>query len=125
MRVLIETDTGQYTEGEGRLLEHDSGKRTTKAAAFALGGMLIGAGCVFIPVVHFFATWLVPLIGFVMAWRTWKTEAELLDIQAQCPSCERRVVIPGGALEEGRLGDQCPECMRPLSIKEVKGGHPS
>lgn len=125
MRVLMQTDTGQYTEGKGRLLVHDPGKRTTKAAAFAIGGVVIGACAVFIPVVHFFATWLVPLIGFVMAWKTWKTEAELLDIDGQCPSCEDSVVIPGGAWENGRLDEQCPVCMRPLQITEVSGGQGS
>ncbi|HJN78391.1 MAG TPA: hypothetical protein QGF58_31060 [Myxococcota bacterium] len=122
MRVLIETDTGQYTEGEGRYVEHADGTRTAKAAAFAIGGLVLGACAIFIPIVHFFATWLFPLIGFVMAWRTFQTEAEILDINALCPSCEREVVIPGGAVTERRLEDQCPECMRPLRIKEVHGG---
>jgi len=125
MRVLLETDTGQYTEGVGRFVEHDAGKRTTKAAAMAIGGIVVGACFIFVPVAHFFMTWLVPLIAGVMAWRTYKTEAELLDIEARCPSCDQEVIIPGGALESRRLAEQCPECMRPLSIKEVAGGEGS
>ncbi|MCP4804326.1 MAG: hypothetical protein GY913_22815 [Proteobacteria bacterium] len=117
--VLVRTDTGKSKPGTATLIEHDVSKRGPKAAALAIGGLVAGACSAFIPVVHFVATWALPLLGFFLAWRVWSTASELVRIGTTCPGCDKTVELPGGQYGGGRMEEQCPDCMRPLTVERT------
>ena len=119
MNVVVKTDTGKQTTGVGTLIEHPASKRGPKAAAFAIGGLIAGACAIPIPGVHLIATWALPLLGLFLAYRTWSTATELVRIKTACPGCEKSVELPGGQYSGGRMDEQCPDCMRPLTVEKT------
>lgn len=115
--VRVKTDTGKSSDGVGTWVEHDASKRGPKAAGFALGGLVLGACALPIPGVHLIATWALPLLGFFFAYRAWSTATELVRIKTTCPGCEAAVELPGGQYSGGAMDEQCPDCMRPLTLE--------
>ena len=113
--LQIRSQTGKSVDGEASLTSIDPATRGGKAAAFLLAGLAAAAACIWIPIVHLITTWLFPLLGAVMAWRTWTTEATFASAEAACPECGAALPLSGrGAKFPLREG--CGSCSTQLEI---------
>lgn len=90
-------------------------QRGVLAAAYAVGGLLLGGACIVIPIIHLVTTWALPLIGIVLAVRTMRRETIVTRVEGMCPACSK----PIEAYDRG--GDDpawqlCPHCDARLQI---------
>ncbi len=115
MNATLRIDTGATAPAAGTLRVYDPGKQSLKAAGFALGGLALAGVLIFVPLLHLITTWLVPLLGFFLAWTTWRTDRTLTAIEGPCPGCKAPIRLDGGRVEDP-MWDQCPACKRPVQI---------
>ncbi len=103
------------------MLQSFSASERTRRAARAAGlSWLVAAGCIFIPVFHFF---LVPgfvLLGMGLAVRAMRTQQVVVHASGDCPLCQRRVTVDlSGARPRFPLWSFCPECRDRLRVLAI------
>lgn len=115
LNLSLTSQTGRSGAGSATFSTVDPGSRAGKAAAFLIGGVALAGVCIMIPIVHLITTWLFPVLGAAMAWKTWTTELTLDTVDAACPEC-------GAALGWRDMGarfplrESCPSCDTQLQI---------
>ena len=116
--LQIRSQTGKSGRGSARLDGLADSARGGKAAAFLIGGLVAAALCIWIPLVHLLTTWLFPLLGAAMAWKTWNTKAVFAAIEARCPECDAPLAWTGrGAAFPIR--EACASCETQLEVTEA------
>jgi len=116
--LQIRSQTGKAGDGVATLATIDPATRGGKAAAFVGVGVALALACIWIPIVHLITTWLFPLLGGVMAWKTWTTEATFAEVTAACPECGVALALKDkGAKFPLREG--CSSCSTQLEITQV------
>jgi len=116
--LQVRSQTGKAADGQATLSVVDPATRGGKAAAFAVAGIVGAAACIWIPIVHLITTWLFPLIGAVMAWKTWSTQAVFASATASCPECSHSLAL----VDKGAnfpLRESCTSCSTQLEITAV------
>jgi hypothetical protein len=116
--LQIRSQTGKSGRGAAELEGLADSARAGKAAAFAVAGLAGAAMCIWIPMVHLLTTWLLPLIGGAMAWKTWNTKAVFSSIEASCPECGAALAWTGRGASFP-LRDACAGCESQLEVTEV------
>ena len=116
--LQIRSQTGKSSDGQATLASIDPATRGGKAAAFVAAGVVGALACIWIPIVHLITTWLFPLLGAVMAWKIWTTEATFAEVAAACPECGAALPLKDkGAKFPLREG--CASCSTQLEITQA------
>ena len=113
---VLRAETGETTPAEGTLVRPSDSSRIGREVAFALAGFLGAAVCVFIPGVHLFTTWGLPLAGLLTARHVLNTRARIDGLGGQCPACKATIQLEGGRFREPMF-EPCPSCPRNLQIQ--------
>jgi len=115
--LQIRSQTGKSGDGRATLAAIDPATRGGKAAAFVAVGVVAALACIWIPIVHLITTWLFPVVGAVLAWKTWTTEATFAEAAAACPECGAALTLKDrGAKFPMREG--CAGCSTQLEITQ-------
>ncbi len=80
-----------------------------------VGGVVLGAVSIVIPVAHLVLPWALPILGFVLGFYTLSQKGSLSDVAFQCPTCGAAAVVPGGEVEDP-MWRKCPSCQEPLAL---------
>lgn len=115
-------NTGKTSTMTGEVVRFDDAARTRRAAVRAVGGLGLGALSVLIPVLHFFSTWMLPLIGAYLAWQAYNTRELVKSLRGPCPACGEEVQVDGGPLDG--LRTVCPRCRENLAVTAGKQAGP-
>ena len=113
--VILKSSEGVERPGTAEVVRYGAGIRTTKAIGFVVGGLLFGAACIIVPVLHLFTTWGLPLLGIILAVRSLRREVVVESATGTCPSCEASITLPGGAGDDG-TARTCPQCGGALEL---------
>lgn len=106
----------RVSHGEGDVARTSAPMRTLLTVMWAAGGIIGGTACIIVPVLHLITTWGLPLLGIVMAVRTWRREIVIYQPQGICPNCDEKFELHGGATNE--TGWQvCPHCNAQLRLQ--------
>ena len=114
--ITLRAEDGTDTTASAEVFRYGSGARTLKSIAFIGGGVLGGAACIIIPVLHLITTWALPLVGILAGVRAYRTHAQVLQVAGPCPKCGESVALPGGSMGEHSLTQPCPECEAVLEM---------
>ncbi|MCB9761837.1 MAG: hypothetical protein H6739_18550 [Alphaproteobacteria bacterium] len=113
--VTLRADTGGTTTTRAELTRPEDGARIGKSVGLMLGGVLLAIPFLFVPGVHLFTTWALPLAGAIAAYSTFRTRAKLGRVEGTCPACQAAITLEGGRVTE-KMYDDCPQCSRPLQL---------
>jgi hypothetical protein len=115
--VTLLAEDGTAREGRATVQPISPGGRTARTLGYVLGGLLGGAACIIIPVLHLITTWALPLIGILAGLRAWRARADVRDVQGPCPACGEPIELGGGCVSEEPLSTSCPSCQAPLRVR--------
>lgn len=118
--VTLKTAEGATGVAAAQVERYTPGARRGKAALFIVGGILGGAACIIIPVLHLITTWGLPVLGIVLGLRALRTEFRVYSVSGRCPACDEVVEIVGLSPDHPR---PCPRCRTELSVR-VESGPP-
>ncbi len=113
--ITLKTADGSSGPAVAEIIEYSSSARITKGVLFMVGGVLGGAACIIVPVVHLFTTWGLPLAGILLGIRALRTHRKLDRVTGRCPDCEAEIELVGGALTEPAR-QKCCRCAAPLEL---------
>lgn len=99
-----------------RLIRRSTTYRAAWATFYVLLGLVGAAVFVVVPVLHLCSTWALPLLGGVMAFRAWKSDLLVQDIEGTCPGCGEPVRLLGG-VGPGPHAERCKACRKLLEAK--------
>jgi hypothetical protein len=112
--VILRARTREEGEGTAEIVRSTAQTRLGKAIGLALGGVLFGALTLPIPILHWVAPWLLPLMGFALAWFVYTQGPRISGVAGTCPKCDGSFTSP----ETGHHGDdfwvRCSSCNEPL-----------
>ena len=114
--ITLKTAAGSSGPGVAEIIEYSSSARITKAVLLIVGGLLGGAACIIVPVVHLFTTWGLPLAGILLGLRALRTRRKVDYIRGACPACDAEIELPGSALKDPARR-KCAKCSAPLEVK--------
>jgi hypothetical protein len=114
-RITLTPRQGQPVAAEADVRRPSESGRVAKAAAWGLGGLVLGGLSIFIPIAHFVTTWAIPLAGFGMAWWTMSVRAYVERVRGECPSCGKAFDVEGGPMDDP-MWVRCPHCKLPLQL---------
>lgn len=117
--ALIGPD-GARAPARGLVYRHGPAGRWSKAVAFVVGGLVLGAGCIIVPGLHLITTWGLPLLGLLLGLRAYRCVAEVHEIEGVCPACGEAVGPHGGRVTGEPLTTTCPRCTAAIRV-EVNG----
>ena len=123
--ITLKTADGSSGPAVAEIIEYSSSARITKAVLLMVGGVLGGAACIIVPVVHLFTTWGLPLAGVLLGIRALRTRRKLDRVAGKCPGCEAEIELVGGALTDSTRR-KCFKCAAPLELvwpESAAGGH--
>ncbi len=123
--ITLKTPDGSSGPAVAEIIEYSSSARITKAVLLMVGGVLGGAACIIVPVVHLFTTWGLPLAGILLGLRALRTHRKLDRVTGRCPGCEAEIELVGGALQDSAR-QKCFKCAAPLELvwpESAAGGH--
>jgi Mg/Co/Ni transporter MgtE len=115
--TITHEKTGQAVTANGEVVRYDDAARVRRATVRAVGGLVLGAVSILVPVLHFFSTWGLPLLGFFLAFKAYTTRAVVKPLSCTCPACQAEVTVDGAALG-GPMLTMCPKCMENLELSQ-------
>lgn len=115
-QVRLHTRDDRVVDGTAEVIRRSTAERAGRAGGIALAGVALGAVSIAIPVVHLISTWLIPLIGFVLAYFVYRTAVVVPEVRCTCPDCGAETVMAGGAWEDP-MWVRCTSCTLPLSVE--------
>ena len=118
--VRLHTRDKRTVDGEADFVRIGGGAATVRALAFLVGGLVLGAGSIVIPVAHFVLPWLLPIVGVVAAVIAFRSRIKVPEVRVTCPECGSDAAIEAGAWEDP-LWIRCPNCQLPLRVELVNG----
>lgn len=118
--VHVTTRDDRASQGRAEVIRHGQGRRVGVALAVALGGAVLGAASIVIPVVHFVSTWFIPLLALGIAFHLYRQAIVVRRVDAICPACGEQVVIDGAPWEDP-LWLRCSACRAPLRVDLDEG----
>ena len=98
------------------VVRHSTAVRIIMASMWAVGGFLLAAPCILIPVVHLVSTWGLPLLGILMGLRAWKRRVVIHNITGTCPACQQQIQLNGGSIDD-MSWQVCPVCKAALKVR--------
>ena len=115
--LKFRSQEGKETPARGELTLYGKTRRATFATLFGVFGVLLGLPT-FVPGPHMCVTWVFPLLGAFLAWRTWTLEAELSNLEGTCPACDDPgLKLPGGQLTRaGTVPQICLKCQARFEV---------
>ena len=115
--VSLHTRDGRVVEASAVVQRPSSGGRLAKVVGMAVGGLVLGAASIVVPVAHFVLPWALPIAGVLGAWMAWNTRAVIGEVRGVCPECSTAMVVPPyGAFEEP-CWLRCPQCSTPFALR--------
>jgi hypothetical protein len=114
--ITLRSKEGATTEAQAEVVRYNSGARTGKMIGFIAGGLIGGAACILVPVLHLITTWALPLIGIIAGIRASKTHASITDVVGPCPACQKDTNLLGGKVTDHAPTDQCRSCRALLEM---------
>lgn len=114
--LTLRADDGTTGEARGVVTPISSASRTIRAVLYVVLGLLGGAACIIIPVLHLITTWGLPLIGVIAAVRISRARADVGEIVGACPACDETIALPGGRIGIEPMHAQCPKCRAALGV---------
>ncbi|HWB20516.1 MAG TPA: hypothetical protein VG711_09470 [Phycisphaerales bacterium] len=82
---------------------------------YIVGGLIGGFMCIFIPLVHLVTTWLLPIGGIFLGYKTMLKKVQLYTPSGPCPNCGHAMQLGGGSIDD-RAWQVCPACKAPIVI---------
>ncbi len=113
--ITLRAEGGETAPAEATIERYPEVIRIGKAVAFFAGGFLLAVPCIFVPVLHLFTTWLIPIAGIVLGLRTLKIKQAFGPITGRCPLCEKPIELRGGPIKTANWR-VCPECNKDLQV---------
>ena len=113
--LTLRAESGETAPADATIERYPEAARIGKAIAFIVGGFLLGFACIFVPVLHLFTTWALPLAGIVLGRRTLKIDRAFGPIKGLCPLCEKPIELRGGPIKTSNWR-VCPQCNKDLEI---------
>ena len=111
--ITLSTPKKVSNEAQAEVVRSSAGTQLGKALALAIGGTVLGAMSILIPVAHFVTTWAIPLVSIFAAWHIYKMGPHIQRIVGTCPSCEGAIDSEGGTAAPD-LWIRCPHCNEAL-----------
>ena len=111
--VVFETADGASGPAVAEIVRYGRGARISKAILYIVAGLVGGAACIIVPVVHLLTTWGLPLVGILMGVRALRTHERIVTVAGPCPGCGEPVELPGGSMTDVRI---CSACKASLTI---------
>ncbi len=116
--TLESTDHPATTGHADEVARHSAIARIGVASVYVIGGFLLAVPCIIVPVVHLVSTWGLPLLGILMAVRTWKREIVIYRARGKCPACHQPIELNGGSTHDATW-QVCPKCKSTLTVRPV------
>ncbi|MCB9684277.1 MAG: hypothetical protein H6735_04450 [Alphaproteobacteria bacterium] len=118
----LKTRRGVASVATAEVVRTSRGTRYARAVAICVGGILIGAGTIIIPLVHFVAPWGIPLLSFALAAYVLTLRGRVLAVEGPCPACgETASFGDQGTLSNDPIWVLCPHCKEPLQMTPQVG----
>lgn len=114
--IILEAPDGTRAPGTGDIVRRSKSSRVVRATLYVLAGLLTGAGSILIPLLHLVSTWLLPLVGIALAYRTMQREFVVRAIEGVCPSCKQAINLSGRTVQGGDW-QYCPHCEARLTVR--------
>jgi hypothetical protein len=115
--LLIKRD-GTESPCNAEIHRYAQPTRLLRAGVVAGGFLLAGAASIVIPTVHLLSTWLLPLIGFGIAYYVYKVETKVGAVSGNCPDCAADIQIDSaGTIDADPLWLRCGTCNLPLEFR--------
>lgn len=113
--VRLHTRDKRTIEAQAEVIRYSQGARIGRALAVGVGGFVVGAATIVIPVAHLILPWLIPILGLFGAWYVLHTGARVPEVRAKCPDCGKEFAVEGGPWEDP-LWIRCPDCTLPMRV---------
>ncbi|MDH5644294.1 MAG: hypothetical protein OEY63_08840 [Gemmatimonadota bacterium] len=108
-----------FSTGTAVVVSFDKNARVRRAVRYALILWAIALGGAFIPVAHFLIVPVFGIAGFVILFRTLKTNRTIKAIRGTCPDCGKVQAFEHLGDSEIPREISCAGCMRTLSVREM------
>lgn len=113
----LKTRRGVASVATAEVLRISHTTRFARAAAICVTGILIGAGTIIIPLVHFVGPWAIPLLSFALAAYVLTLRGRVLSVEGPCPACGKTASFGDqGTLSNDPIWVLCPHCKEPLQV---------
>lgn len=106
---------GSVSVARGVVAKHSRGRRVASAVVAVAVGVLLALVFLPVPGLHFFSTWMFPLLGMVIAGYLGTKRGDVVSIEATCPACGKDVALLGGPIEAD-MWRACPACKAPVEV---------
>jgi ribosomal protein S27AE len=113
--VSVRRRDGVVAVARAEVVRHSTFRRVSTASVSIGFGVFLALVFLPIPGLHFFSTWMFPLMGLVIAAYLGTKRGDVVSLETRCPGCGEDVALPGGAIE-ANMWRACPRCGVPLEI---------
>lgn len=113
--VAVRLRDGRTAVARASIHRHGRLRRVASGVVCLGVGVLIAVLLLPIPGLHFFSTWMFPLLGAVVGGYLATKPGDVTSVAANCPACSADVVLPGGPIEAS-MWRACTGCGAPLEI---------
>lgn len=107
--------SGEHAAGAAEIVRYSPAGRIAAAAGFIIAGLIGGAACIVIPILHLITTWALPLGGVLLGMRAYKRRVMLYELKGTCPVCKQRIELGGGSIDDPGW-QTCPLCQAKLAV---------
>lgn len=114
--ITVRLRDGRTAPAHATIHRHGRLRRVASGVACVGVGLLIALLMLPIPGVHFFSTWMFPLLGLVAGGYLATKAGDVDSVAATCPACGAAVALPGGPIEAS-MWRACPACKAPVELR--------
>ncbi|MHC5025091.1 MAG: hypothetical protein ACYTGG_14505 [Planctomycetota bacterium] len=114
--VTVRAADSGSAAADADVTRYGSLERSLKAGLYIAGGLIGGAACIIVPVLHLVTTWALPLLGILAGVRAARVEAIIRDIRGRCPACDEPIELAGGSMGKEPMLAACPRCRAALEV---------
>lgn len=110
IQLRLEVSGSKPTVGTVRVLDRNPAQRAGRALGILGLCWAVGAGCIFIPLVHFVVPAVMLVVGVVLAVARWRESSSIVALEVACPKCLKSgsLVTSGPVRDGGSL--HCDGC---------------
>lgn len=114
--ISFESPAGAVEGAVADVVRPTAAGNAIRAIVCVVGGLLGAAIFILIPIVHLVTTWLLPLLGVMLALRALRRKAAVYDAEGACPSCKEAIRLPGGELDDPSW-QMCLRCGQRIQVR--------